>query len=44
MTGALIAGGTLDPATAQVRNILVGTSEPDSSAGNDGDIYIQYTV
>ena len=44
MTGALIAGGTLDPATAQVRNILVGTSEPDLSAGNDGDIYIQYTV
>ena len=42
MTGALIAGGTLDPATAQVRNILLGTTEPDPSAGNDGDIYIQY--
>lgn len=27
---------------AQVRKIIIGTSDPTSSTGNDGDIYFKY--
>ena len=42
MTGALIAQSNDDYAVAQVRNILIGTDDPDDSIGNDGDLYLKY--
>ena len=41
MTGALIAQNNTDYSVAQVRNIIISTSDP--SGGNSGDIWIKYT-
>ena len=40
MTGALIAQNNTDYSVAQVRNIIISTSDP--SGGNNGDIWIKY--
>ena len=40
MTGALIAQSNTDYSVAQVRNIIISTSDP--SGGNSGDIWIKY--
>ena len=40
MTGALIAQNNTDYSVAQVRNIIISTSDP--SGGNSGDIWIKY--
>ena len=42
MTGALIAQNNTDYSVAQVRNIIISTSDP--SGGNSGDMWIRYTV
>ena len=41
MTGALVAQNNTDYSVAQVRNIIISTSNP--SGGNNGDIWIKYT-
>ena len=41
MNGALIAQNNTDYGVAQVRNIIISTSDP--SGGNSGDIWIKYT-
>lgn len=41
MTGALIAQNNTNYSVAQVRNIIISTSDP--SGGNSGDIWIKYT-
>lgn len=41
MTGALIAKNNTNYSVAQVRNIIISTSDP--SGGNSGDIWIKYT-
>ena len=41
MTGALIAQNNTNYSVAQVRNIIISTSDP--SGGNNGDIWIKYT-
>ena len=41
MTGALIAQNNTNYSVAQVRNIIISTSNP--SGGNNGDIWIKYT-
>ena len=41
MTGALVAQNNTDYSVAQVRNIIISTSDP--SGGNSGDIWIKYT-
>ena len=41
MTGALIAQNNTDYSVAQVRNIIISTSDP--SGGNSGDIWIKYS-
>ena len=40
MTGALIAQNNTNYSVAQVRNIIISTSDP--SGGNNGDIWIKY--
>ena len=40
MTGALVAQNNTDYGVAQVRNIIISTSDP--SGGNSGDIWIKY--
>ena len=41
MVGALIAQNNTNYSVAQVRNIIISTSDP--SGGNSGDIWIKYT-
>lgn len=41
-TGSLIANGASTLTTGQTRNIYCSTSEPTSSQGNVGDIWIVY--
>jgi hypothetical protein len=41
-TGPIIAQSNTSYTTAQVRNIVLSTSEPTSSDGNNGDIWIVY--
>ena len=41
MTGALIAQNNTDYSVAQVRNIIISTSDP--SGGRNGDIWIKYS-
>ena len=41
MTGALVAQNNTNYSVAQVRNIIISTSDP--SGGNNGDIWIKYT-
>ena len=43
MTGALVAQNNTDYTTAQVRNVTFSTSEPTSSQGGNGDIWIVYS-
>ena len=40
MAGALVAQNNTDYSVAQVRNIIISTSDP--SGGNSGDIWIKY--
>ena len=40
MTGALVAQNNTNYSVAQVRNIIISTSDP--SGGNSGDIWIKY--
>ena len=40
MTGPLVAQNNTDYSVAQVRNIIISTSDP--SGGNSGDIWIKY--
>ena len=40
MTGAWVAGNNTNYSVAQVRNIIISTSDP--SGGNSGDIWIKY--
>ena len=40
MTGALVAQTNTDYATAQMRNVIISTSDP--SGGSSGDIWIKY--
>lgn len=40
MTGALVAQNNTDYSVAQVRNIIISTSDP--SGGDNGDIWIKY--
>lgn len=42
MTGQLIAQNNVAYSTAQVRNIILSTSEPTAAEGNNGDIWIVY--
>ena len=42
MTGRLVAQNNITYTTAQVRNIILSTSEPTSNDGNNGDIWIVY--
>ena len=44
MTGQLIAQNNVAYSTAQVRNIILSTSEPTSTDGNNGDIWIVYNA
>ena len=41
MTGALVAQNNTNYSVAQVRNIIISTSDP--SGGNNGDIWIKYS-
>jgi hypothetical protein len=43
MTGALVAQNNTNYTTAQVRNVVFSTSEPTSSQGGNGDIWIVYS-
>ena len=42
MTGQLVAQNNVAYTTAQVRNIILSTSEPTSTDGANGDIWIVY--
>ena len=42
MTGQLVAQNNIAYTTAQVRNVILSTSEPTSSDGGNGDIWIVY--
>ena len=42
MTGQLVAQNNIAYSTAQVRNIILSTSEPTDSDGANGDIWIVY--
>lgn len=44
MTGQLIAQNNVAYSTAQVRNIILSTSEPASTDGANGDIWIVYNA
>lgn len=43
MTGPLVAQSNTNYTTAQVRNIIMSTSAPTVTDGNNGDIWIQYS-
>ena len=43
MTGPLVAQSNTNYTTAQVRNIIMSTSAPTATDGNNGDIWIQYS-
>ena len=43
LTGALVAQNNSNYTTKQVRNVILSTSEPTSSDGANGDIWIKYT-
>lgn len=43
LTGALVAQSNTNYTTKQVRNVILSTSEPTSSDGANGDIWIKYT-
>ena len=43
LTGALVAQNNSNYTTKQVRNVILSTSEPTSSDGENGDIWIKYT-
>lgn len=43
LTGALVAQNNTNYTTAQVRNVTFSTSEPTSSQGGNGDIWIVYS-
>lgn len=43
LTGALVAQNNNNYTTKQVRNVILSTSEPTSSDGANGDIWIKYT-
>ena len=42
MTGQLVAQNNVAYSTAQVRNIILSTSEPTENDGANGDIWIVY--
>jgi len=42
MTGQLVAQNNIAYTTAQMRNVILSTSEPTSSDGGNGDIWIVY--
>ena len=42
LTGALVAQNNTNYTTKQVRNIFLSTSQPSSSSGSNGDIWIVY--
>lgn len=42
MTGSLVAQANTSYTTAQMRNVILSTSDP--SGGNNGDIWIKYTA
>lgn len=42
MTGQLVAQNNIAYTTAQVRNVILSTSEPTSTDGGNGDIWIVY--
>lgn len=42
LTGPLVAQSNTDYTTKQVRNVILSTSEPTSSDGANGDIWIKY--
>lgn len=44
MTGTLIAHNNANYSTKQVRNIILSTSDPNPSDGDNGDIWIKYSV
>lgn len=44
MEGKLVANATANPTAKQVRNILIGTEEPGSDAGANGDVFLVYTA
>lgn len=43
LTGVLVAQNNTNYTTAQVRNVTFSTSEPTSSQGGNGDIWIVYS-
>lgn len=43
LTGPLVAQSNTNYTTKQVRNVILSTSEPTSSDGANGDIWIKYT-
>ena len=43
LTGTLVAQSNTNYTTKQVRNVILSTSEPTSSDGANGDIWIKYT-
>lgn len=44
MTGPLVAKGDSASPVAQVRNVIFSTTDPTSSDGSDGDIWIKYEM
>nr|DAO48802.1 MAG TPA: hypothetical protein [Caudoviricetes sp.] len=42
MTGPLIAKVGSDQTVAQVRNIIISTTDPSPEVGSDGDVWIKY--
>lgn len=40
--GIVKAQNNTDYSTAQLRNIILSTSDPDNTVGNSGDIWIKY--
>nr|DAE27324.1 MAG TPA: hypothetical protein [virus sp. ct8MV80] len=43
LTGIVAAQSNTDYTTKQIRNVILSTSEPTSSDGANGDIWIKYT-
>lgn len=41
-TETLVAKNTDDLGVRQIRNIIVGTSNPSSALGSDGDVYLKF--
>lgn len=44
LTGELVAQSNSNYTTKQVRNIILSTSDPNSSDGDNGDIWIKYSI